>query len=678
MNPEDLLNLLRQANTAVREGADPEAVSRRIADMTGGQISSLSALGEAVRSNPIHESGDAAAQRRLTERGGSALGDFARMAAQGASFGFADEIVGAVQGPEAMAESRQRVDDLRQLSPAASTMSEIAGGVGVPFLTGARVARGLTRPGAGILGRAAAGAAGGAVGGGAGGALVGAGEAEGSAAQRLPSALRGGAIGAAAGGALGAALPIAGAGLAQTGRFGREVLQPERAGRSEARRRLRQVFEEAGIDADDVLRRMDELGPDAVIADLDPRLAREARNAVNQAASLERVDGPVDKLAQRTAERGERLARDMRKTAGISESMEAGQKAARRAVQEVREQHYLPLEEAFPQVPGENVQAALQRPRIREVARRTAKEVADGERPPSFTELQDIMMDLRDDVTAARAAGRPNASRRAAQAHDEIVSAMEADIPGFAEAQNAFRLASKRLEAYQDGFDAWAKSAREIRERMAELPPEAHDPFRAGLLQRWEEKLLTREGTAGSVNKILRAGPEAREQIRAAFGSDEAFRQFLRTRDLERTFRLTEKAVQSNSSSVQQGSDLIEAAPASKSEIFNKIYDALLSPGEARRMQAEAVGQRLLGNNAQEVAQTLRPNPFGFGRPGAGGGLGAAAGAGAAQTLPQPAPRPPAAPPTTVARDSIAGRIINPGGRNPLAELVSRLAAQRR
>lgn len=656
MNP-DLLDMLRQANEAVRKGADPEAVGRRISEATSGRISSLAALGDAVQQQgaaPVDDT--AAAQQRLAARGGSAVGDFARMAAQGATFGLADEIVGVVAGPEAKAASRQRVADLRTLAPGASMASEVAGGVAVPFFAGTSIARGVAGPGASMLARAGGAAAGGAVAGGLGGGLTGAGEAEGGPIARLPSAAKGAAGGAVAGGLLGGFLSLAGSGLGAGGRFLGEVFSPEGQAQREARRRVRMAFGEAGIAREDVPGRMAALGPEGVIADLDPRLAREARAARNQAPALERSGGPVGRLAERTQARGERLARALRETSGITESMPAGQAAAERAIQDVRRQHYRPLERQFPEVWGSNVQAALQDPRISAVAKRVAPGL-DNNNPPSFTELQDIMMDLRDDVTEARARGRPNASKRASDAFDALTSAMEQDIPGFAEAQRAFYLASQKLEGYQAGFDAWTGSAREIQEALTSLPPDAQDSFRVGLIQRWEEKLLAKEGTTGAVNSILRAGEDMRAQIRAAFGSTEAFTDFLAQRDLENTFRLTEAAVQGNSTTAQQALDALSSAPTTKSELLNRIYDAVLSPGESRRIQAELVGESLLGRDVEGITRALRPNRFGVGEPGAAGGLGSVGGIATADRLTAGAPTvnlaleyDPTAAPTTVPR----------------------------
>ena len=67
-------------------------------------------------------------------RGGSALGDFARMGVQGLPFvgEFTDEMIGFVAGPEARERSRQNLSVRRELNPWASLASEFAGGVALP------------------------------------------------------------------------------------------------------------------------------------------------------------------------------------------------------------------------------------------------------------------------------------------------------------------------------------------------------------------------------------------------------------------------------------------------------------------------------------------------------------------------------------------------------------------
>ena len=96
--------------------------------------------------------------------------DFARTAAQGASFGFADEIAGLLGGDAEL--SRQRIEDLRTVEPVGTVLGEIAGAV--PSILAPAVA-----------GVRAAGARGGAAVGGAAGAAVGVGEGSGSLTERV-------------------------------------------------------------------------------------------------------------------------------------------------------------------------------------------------------------------------------------------------------------------------------------------------------------------------------------------------------------------------------------------------------------------------------------------------------------------------------------------------------------
>lgn len=129
---------------------------------------------------------------------GGAVGDFARMGFQGLTFGFGDEIIGMLGGPEARERSRQNLSVRRDLNPGASLMSEVAGGVALPtFALGQGVRAGQT-----TRQLAATGATVGAL----EGAAFGAGESvEG---ERGSGAVTGGLIGAATGGV---AAPVGGA-----------------------------------------------------------------------------------------------------------------------------------------------------------------------------------------------------------------------------------------------------------------------------------------------------------------------------------------------------------------------------------------------------------------------------------------------------------------------------------
>ncbi len=156
MDPEELL---RQANEAIASGVPRADVDAQIRSMTNGTVDGTGGL-RAIVNAPTEED-----ERLLreAERGSSPAGNFGRLAAQGATFGFGDEIAGLIAGlapggktrEEATADSRQRLEDLRSLNPGASLAAEIAGGLATGFgaaagasrATGQATARGLVTAG---------------------------------------------------------------------------------------------------------------------------------------------------------------------------------------------------------------------------------------------------------------------------------------------------------------------------------------------------------------------------------------------------------------------------------------------------------------------------------------------------------------------------------------------------
>ena len=139
---------------------------------------------------------------------GNPIGNYARAATQGLTFGFGDEIEAGISSAlgrgsygENVARIRNQIDEFREVNPVGAIAAEFAGGVIPGVFTGgaglaASAGRSALKAGGGqLLRRAAATGA-------AQGALAGAGSSEGGIADRATGA----AIGGAAGGLVGAAL----------------------------------------------------------------------------------------------------------------------------------------------------------------------------------------------------------------------------------------------------------------------------------------------------------------------------------------------------------------------------------------------------------------------------------------------------------------------------------------
>jgi hypothetical protein len=572
-------------------------VNARIKELTGGQYIGMAALAAEVEKEP----------EPMT------TGDLVMGGIEGMTFGRAGELAGlaaaVVPGGEDFAGARELVEEdlsrFKEEHPIAGYGSEIYGGLAMPVGGGAKLATSMMRPGMGLLGRMGAAAV---AGGGTGllaGALQGGGMSEPmpweDPGQYARDVAAGGAIGGGLGAAVGGVLPAIGAGAGKAGRFARELIGPEGAARSEAGRTLRRTLEAAGLTPDEVAAELERLGPHATIADVDPVLAREARAASNQAPSLGRSGGPVEGIAARQEARGDRMARAMREAAGISETYDDAYKASEAAVDAVRKQHYQPLEQMYTAVDDAGVARMLNDPGISPFVRRVAKEVYDGKRLPNFRELQEIRGYVEDAFLSAKRAGRVNRSGTYRQYLNDLTDAMEDAMPGYRAANAAYRDAQSTLKSFKRGYDMWNKPAREQASAIAELKPDAQEAFRIGLLTRWEEALTTREGGGAAAGRLMAAGDEVKAQLLQLFGGEDGLNMFLRTRDIEGAFAVTSNWLRGNSTTAMQLSDALESAPMSRSALLNRVWNALFSPGEARRLQAEQVGGLLMSRDVDRL-----------------------------------------------------------------------------
>jgi hypothetical protein len=296
MDNEQLQELLRFARAAVARGVSNIEVNRRIQALTGGQFVGIMDLTLAV--DPMVKAEEAEAEKlkefeKLHSLDGkipAEIGAFLASLGQGATFGFADELV----RPEQRDAVRRATELRRELNPGATFAGELAGTFASP-ITGL-LGRGfnLIRGAGGFLRTVAAGGATGAT----GGAVFSAGEAEGDLVERAGPA----AVGGAAGGAFGAGM---GGTAAIAGLLGRHIAPS----RSLARRQMGRMVEQAGVEDPSQL-------PGAVrsaeqasglprgtgtLMDVDPAISRRAPGIARQAPDLHSAEGPIRSFTTRVS-----------------------------------------------------------------------------------------------------------------------------------------------------------------------------------------------------------------------------------------------------------------------------------------------------------------------------------------------------------------------------------------
>jgi len=575
------------------------------------------------------------------------MGDLARMATQGATLGFADELagLGAAMAPggrgyeEARDVSRARVGRLRREYPMQSLGAEMAGGMVLPGIGGARLGGAALRA---TGSRMAAGLAGGVGAGAVGGALTGAGEAE--AGKRLEGALTGGLLGGAAGGILGAAGPLAGraarGGLEMAAKIpgigrpiGRMLKSAEdRFARESAAGVIQRAAERAGVTPKELYEQLGTLPAGSVPADVGPELSGIARAAINEIPALRGSKGPMQDLRRRMNQRGTRLISYLKSAANPDASFDQSKRAAEELVEQVRDEFYGPLEATIEDVRDlPNIGAMIAGGD--EIFGRLGIRTPSLDRPITFKELQDLRIDVRDEMTAALDAGRPGRAERARAALRMMDDVIAQDIPEFGEANRQYFIAQERLRAHDAGLRAINKSAYDISQELQELLPEAQDTYRLGLLEAFSRRLGSRRKGGATATAMIDAGDEMINKMRALAQSDENFEQFIRQGlDTETLWDVTARELAGNSTTARQqieGANLRRMIPQSVQEASSRLVNLILGevPAEEYAMR-RMLGEQLLGPvqpfREGLMSRVLSPSYEFF--PGLAGAMGAQAG----------------------------------------------------
>jgi len=654
---------LYNAEQALSQGVSPAAVNSLIKDRSKGFLSDVQELrnwvagqkrGRELTTPPpgaAQGQEKRAAQERIfstsmqarsegrdpsfLEKLKETAGIVAPMAAHGATFGLAPDIVGMVS-PEAEEKYRSFVGDVRTAAPVAAGLAELGGGLPLGVLGAGKVAAPIVaRTGSRAVGAAGAGAAGGAT----IGAAYGFGE---SPEDRVGGTLRGGAMGAGVGAAFGVAPPLIGREAerwmpssvrnmmgtlgkvdpyAQRTMGARPPLQTARAGAApttagapaaqlSAQRNLARILQEGDISPADLPRQVQQIGPQATVVDLGPGVARETRAAISQAPRLSRQGGPVSQIEQRGAERGTRLTEAVQDAGmvppGVTRKM--FEDAAEIDLQTVRRTIYQPLEDQFQSVTSPRITEAIRSPAIR----KHLPEAVTGKnpRPPSFTELQEAMWQVDDDITELVANRRPNTARTLRGTLEEFKGAMNDELPGFHRAQTRYAIAHANREAYEAGIKAMrgSKPVHEVEEQIRKLSPGAAERFRYGMIDHLETTLGERVGGGAAANRLTMAGDTMLRRLRLLAAGDDEFGQLLGVLEREGIYQRTLAGLRGNSTTAQQASDIgfqIVNVPRDTVGWIMKAINSIggITPAE-RRQAANILGEVLMGSG-EEAAELL-------------------------------------------------------------------------
>jgi hypothetical protein len=516
----------------------------------------------------------------------------------GITQGYSDELAGLVgsvlpggKGGDALRdEQRQSVKDFQTDHPIAGTAIEVAGGA-MPLLPAFQAAKAI--PLAGRLPGWARLAAGGA----ATGAVNGFGTGEGGFENRAESAATGGLMG----GLMGLAAPLAlrgGAKLASpvVNRFFREPGDV-------AADKVLQAFRRDDITPNDVLARLDELGPHAALVDA----GGENLSGLGRAAA-----GVPGKAKQRAATfLNERQEGQVPRVAGAAKDAMGDVGDYYSTVDDLmtrRAAEAKPLYEKAYAAPvnwGDDFNGLMERPSMKSALARAHKIAAEEGRDPKalgfdlneagdvvFNKvpsmqtldyvkrgLDDVLEGFRDKTSGRlvlNEAGRAINNTRAS-----FLSALDEANPDYKAARAAWGGPTQSKDALEMGRDFLRSDAEITTKQLDRLADGDKAFFRAGAYRAIKDQIENTPDAADAVKRIF--GSEAkRAKLRAVFPDDAAFGKFEKAMNAEAEFFKNRFKVLGGSQTAQRGAEM-EDLPAG--DVVGAGMDVMTGnvPGLVRR-----------------------------------------------------------------------------------------------
>lgn len=589
-------------------------------------------------------------------------GSLADAAAQGFTFGTNDELSGVIGGVLAMTRgktfdegydlgtgiARRNLAAVRRRHPVASTLAELAGGVGgvaPAILAAPEAAAGgslLALAGRGTLAGAGAGAVYGAASAdseGGNGAL---------ADLANPERVTGAVTGAALGGATGGAFPVASAAVRGVARPAidavRARINPQGFAAEKVAERLASGNKSAGEAANRMARAASE-GQRLSLADVGggdvQSLARTAVNVPGPARNRITAKANLAQLSQ-----GNRLKRAVGDLFADPEAYQA----TKEGIIAARASAAKPLyERAYAQpVPYtfdlENVlntpagKAALAGAKVNSANRREpwaqwfasiddAGNVIDKRRVPDTRALDEVKRTLDRMVEEAKAPadGSPFAKARATPksiaiqtVRDDLVKFIDKHNPAYAQARKAALDNIQADEALEFGRNALNTDLRVVAKKMAEFNDGQRELARIGSAEALRKKIDTAGFTHDAVRRIFNSRDQVKV-LKALFGDTAEFNRFRSFIFNEARRTKTRTAVVGNSTTARQLADMQEAGQlsetagavtqAARGDLIGSAVSALQSGlrrlGGLTPQVADEIGKMLMTTDPAKVRQVL-------------------------------------------------------------------------
>lgn len=292
---------------------------------------------------------------------------------------------------------------------------------------------------------------------------------------------------------------------------------------------------------------LDAVGPDAMIMDLGP-------NTQRQAAALASLPGEAqtivrDAVTERGARSSDRVTADVAETVGSSPDLVKLHDDIVAAQKAVADPLYAEVRDVEIKVPPA-LNFVLESP-LGKAALRKAQEMAanDGYTPGGLTVgvVDYVKQSLDDLATEAARDGRNNEARIARNMAKAITGAVDAQVPGYKRARDAYAGPARVLDAIEEGQAVFSKdlSPSQLKSRLDGMSPSEQDAYLAGVRGSVEAQLGNAVNEPLALRNLLRKGWNE-SKLRLLLGN-ELTSDLLKRIDREVKFRKSQTVVDGGS-----------------------------------------------------------------------------------------------------------------------------------
>lgn len=340
---------------------------------------------------------------------------------------------------------------------------------------------------------------------------------------------------------------------------------------------IRNQIRSGNMTVQQVTDKLDELGPNATLADVNDTLLRNARG-------VSMFPGKPSEIAQGLAARSKgtnaRLLADVQKAAGKgfnvleeSKSIEAARSAQARPLYDIADKQHVPENEV--KMLYESLKAAADDAhgtQLGGVYNNFAKMLKSksGEFKTNIAQLQIVKTSMRDKVGNMYRDGSRNSAKAL---NDKLLKlsnpdgsgVMERNSAEFAQANKIFGRDSSVLEAMDKGFSVLKEDAAVTASDLAKMSAAEKDAYISGAVKAVRDKIL-------SGNKL--SSDLVRERLKNAFPDEESFNQFANALNREQVFRETANKIRGGSDTVPKAMDVANVFSIGKSIVSGDVRGA--------------------------------------------------------------------------------------------------------